>query len=177
MRKPVQPRQMDIRLTFWDTGAPGPRELPALALVEEVGRHRIEIRSGAWCTFEIQDTNHPHLHRDFSELCIVVEGRGTFSHGAERHALAAGSVFIADPGVLHEIRSPTRDLLLAYFTVRIDRARVAVGRRYEDRVVDRFLAGHRICVDAQDHLIGQLAQLRSRGSAAHAAAWRNHQAM
>lgn len=170
-------RGMDIRVTYSDTGGDGPRPLPAVACDLQLGRHRLRLRAGAYCRFDAMWSNHPHLHRDYHELCYVLEGRGEFSHGGTRHALGPGSVFVADPGVTHEISSPrTRDLLLVFLTIRIDRRPLPLGREWADALVDRFLADHRVAADGVTH-VRPLLDLLGPGGGAEVAAQRHRRCL
>jgi AraC-like DNA-binding protein len=171
---------MDIRLTYSDLGSatsPGPLSLPSMHLEETLGKHRIDLRSGSWCRFDAMPTNHPHLHRDVFEFSIVAEGSGLFIHGKERHRLARGSVFVADPDVVHEIRSPSRDLLKVYFVLRIDASRSEASSRYEDALLERFMRGHHLIAGGCEHLLSYLALFTARGDEQTSPSFRQHQLM
>ena len=55
------------------------------------------------------DPQQPHT-RD--ELYVVVEGRGEFACGAERHAFAPGDVLFVPAGVEHRFENFTDDLVV-----------------------------------------------------------------
>ena len=108
------------------------------------GRHSLALAAGAVCRFDLQPTNGRHRHNYF-EVCLVLGGQGTFVHGGKTFALSAGDVFLAEPGVEHEISSrETRDLELIYFSFDIASGRSALGERHEDRLLDAFLAARRL---------------------------------
>ncbi|MFI8084764.1 helix-turn-helix domain-containing protein [Kitasatospora sp. NPDC086009] len=48
--------------------------------------------------------NYWHRH-SFYEVCLAYGGAGRFSAGQEHHEVGAGDVFVARPGVVHEIES------------------------------------------------------------------------
>ena len=54
--------------------------------------------------------NYWHRH-SFYEVCLCYSGSGRFSHGADEFTVGAGEIFLARPGVLHEIESDSRDPL------------------------------------------------------------------
>ncbi len=54
--------------------------------------------------------NYWHRH-SYYEVCLVHAGAGEFRHGDARFAVSPGMVFLARPGVLHEIESSELDPL------------------------------------------------------------------
>ncbi len=91
--------------------------------------------------------NRVHRHSYF-EPCIVISGAGDFEHGADRHSLAPGDLFLADPGVYHEIRSlESRDLQLYFISFQIAVHHSADGRHSSELIppslITSFLARHR----------------------------------
>lgn len=52
--------------------------------------------------------NYLHQH-SFYEVCLAYAGTGVFRHGDDEVAVTAGEVFLARPGVLHEIESTGDD--------------------------------------------------------------------
>ena len=101
-------------------------------------------------SFERVTRNRMHLH-SFYEPCIV-SGSGEFEHGPRVFALREGDLFIADPGVHHEIRSlGTKDLklfFLAFHVVRSTHAGAGMRPAFPD-----FLAGHSVHLSDQTQLI------------------------
>src|SRR5258707_15172923 len=72
--------------------------------------------------FEQVPENRVARH-SFFEPCIVLSGSGEFEHGSAVFSLREGDLFIANPGVYHEIRSlKTRDLGLYFLAFSIARA-------------------------------------------------------
>jgi AraC-like DNA-binding protein len=94
-----------------------------------------------------------HRH-DFFEPCYVVSGRGDFYHGEQHFPLRKGDLFIAKPGVFHEITSlETRDLHLLFTTFALAEAREARTRdSFQDETVWQFLKGHRVIARRQEHI-------------------------
>jgi mannose-6-phosphate isomerase-like protein (cupin superfamily) len=108
------------------------------------GRHSLALEAGAVCRFDLQPTNGRHRHNYF-EMCLVLRGRGLFTHGGKTFALAAGDVFLAEPDVEHEIASrQTRDLELVYFSFDITTGRSPAAERHEDALLGAFLAARRL---------------------------------
>ena len=104
-------------------------------------------------SFDTVARNRVHRHSYF-EPCIVISGSGDFEHGGDSYALAAGDLFLAEPGVYHEIRSlRSRDLKLYFVSFQI--ARRSSDKNDQSRglvppsLITRFLARHRT------HLSGQ----------------------
>ncbi|MDJ0917130.1 MAG: AraC family transcriptional regulator [Woeseiaceae bacterium] len=108
-------------------------------------------------SFDTVARNRIHRHSYF-EPCIVISGAGDFEHGAERYALGPGDLFLADPGVYHEIRSlKSRDLKLYFVSFQI------AIRRSKDRdrsaaltpqsLITSFLARHRTHLTNQSDVI------------------------
>jgi AraC-like DNA-binding protein len=107
------------------------------------GRHTLVIQPGTVCRFDRQPTNGLHRHPYF-ELCLVLGGRGEFIHGDRTFALGAGDVFLSEPEVDHEIRSPrTRDLELVFFSFEIATARVLAADAGDEEPCASFLRGRR----------------------------------
>lgn len=74
--------------------------------------------------------NYWHIH-SFVEVCLAYSGRGRFRYGEEERDVGAGDVFIARPGVVHEIESSAdQPLGIAFwgFTLRSERRRSSSDR-------------------------------------------------
>ena len=104
-------------------------------------------------SFDTVTRNRVHRHSYF-EPCIVISGSGDFEHGDDSYSLATGDLFIADPGVYHEIRSlESRDLRLYFVSFQIARRPSGKSDQTDGLVppslISRFLARHRT------HLSGQ----------------------
>ncbi len=125
------------------------------------------LRNGNFCLFREQRTNSPHLHKEGFEICLVLEGSGKYLHGGCEHPLRKGDLFLADPGVVHEISSQeTGDLLLAFFVVFADKApeRPLPGEaRREEGVLRRFLEGHAVLTGGCEDLSGYVKLLSREG--------------
>jgi AraC-like DNA-binding protein len=104
-------------------------------------------------------TNHPHHHACY-ELCLVTAGTGLFTHGNEEFDISRGDVFIADPGVLHEISSfETLDLDLVFFQFELlggnwrgDAGEVRLGSFADD---------HHIIAHGEHHLLDLLTAINT----------------
>ncbi|MEM1060063.1 MAG: AraC family transcriptional regulator, partial [Verrucomicrobiota bacterium] len=118
--------------------------LPSLEWEESTGRHAVRFSTGGSVRFDRSPTNLRHRH-DYWEICLVLSGAGVYHHGDRSHALEPGDLFLADPGVTHEITSyKTRDLALVFFNARILGTPSPLGERAEDGWVARFLEGHAV---------------------------------
>lgn len=86
-----------------------------------LGSHRIDIETGGFVSFDAQPTNSPHRH-DYFEVCLALSGTGRYVHGGRSFRLQRGSVFLAEPGVVHEISSfETCDLRLYFLVLSLQR--------------------------------------------------------
>ena len=56
-----------------------------------------------------------HIHPDAEELVVVTKGRGTAIIGGDEHAIAAEDVLYIPPGVEHEVRNTSEELLGVIF--------------------------------------------------------------
>ena len=124
---------------------------------ELLGVHRLDIEAGGFVCFDVQLTNSPHKH-DYFELCVVLSGSGRYHHGGRSHDLGPGTVFLAEPGVVHEITSfETRDLHLYFVSMTVARLGSDV-RGADDTAVGAFLASHAVAVDGHA-LLGDYGRL------------------
>jgi AraC-like DNA-binding protein len=108
-------------------------------------------------SFEHVTRNRVHRH-SFFEPCIVVSGTGEFEHGPALFSLREGDLFIANPGVYHEIRSlRTTDLGLYFLAFSIARAsrtsRSGELRGLRQETLVEFLRSHSVHLPGQSHLI------------------------
>jgi AraC-like DNA-binding protein len=103
---------------------------------------------------------------------LVTAGRGLFVHDGHRHHLRPGTIAVADPTVPHEILAPERDMMLVFWTVRIEPLG-APAQRWEDRVAAAFLRGHRAVRHGQEALARLLLPLAEQ--AMPAPAWASRQ--
>lgn len=120
---------------------------------ETLGRFRLEVETQGRVRFDLQPTNGRHRH-DYVEICLVLSGSGRYLHGTGEYPLIAGDVFVADPGVTHEISShATRDLELWFLTLGVQQLDT-YAETSEDAVVAKYLESHRT------HASGQMALAR-----------------
>ncbi|WP_236023189.1 AraC family transcriptional regulator [Dictyobacter formicarum] len=88
-------------------------ELNNLALSVHLGSFASEMLG--WGFFEPRYwRNYLHTHSCF-EVCYAFQGEGQFRVGSEMHTINSGDVFIARPGVSHEIISAEERPLGIYF--------------------------------------------------------------
>ncbi|MEK6793788.1 MAG: AraC family transcriptional regulator [Spirochaetota bacterium] len=121
---------------------------------ELYGKYRVRVSTGAYCSFSERTTNSPHLHSAYHEICYVISGQGDYYYGNDHYPLQAGDVFIADPGIVHEITSHrTKDLYLVFFTFTVTPIEVAVSERFEDMLLDSFFAAHTIVIHGRDDIM------------------------
>lgn len=171
----------DINLPLSDTKAKSSgfagRALLQTSQEDIGGSHAWRLQNGSICSFSKQRTNSPHIHRDGYEVCLVLEGSGNYLHGGIEYPLGPGDLFLADPGVTHEISShKTADLLLAFFVIFIgepsldDNPKRAASND-ADAIIGRFLEGHAViagdCGDLADYirLLTRTGRRQSAGSA------------
>jgi AraC-like DNA-binding protein len=110
-----------------------------------------------YVSFEQVTRNRVHRH-SFFEPCIVLSGTGEFEHGSAVFSLREGDLFIANPGVYHEIRSlRTTDLGLYFLAFSIARAsrpsRSGEQRGLRQETMAEFIRGHNVYLPGQSHLI------------------------
>ena len=160
---------MDIRWTYSETGG---QLFPFVVERIQWGRHWVEVCTGSWCRFDEQTTNYPHRHEGFYECWLVTAGTGVYQHGDERYPLQAGVLNVADPGITHEIISHTGDLVLVYWTIRLESG-PGQDERFEERIVSQFAKGHRHHCIQQQHLLSHFMLLSE--SAGPIPQWRQRQ--
>ena len=128
---------------------------------ETLGRTRLEVETHGIVHFDRQPTNGRHRH-DFVEVCLVLAGTGRYVHGSGEYPLTSGDVFVADPGMTHEISShATRDLDLWFLTLGFRRLDDGPSTP-EDAVVERYLARHRTHAKGADALARYLPLIDER---------------
>lgn len=122
-----------------------------MTIRETLGRYRVELDTHGRVRFDVQPTNGLHRH-SFYEICLVLQGSGRYVHGDGEYPLRTGDVFVADPGVGHEISShSTRDLEIWFLTLTVQRFEGHTAS-IEDAVVDRYLERHRTHASGQGAL-------------------------
>jgi AraC-like DNA-binding protein len=110
-----------------------------------------------YVSFEQVTRNRVHRH-SFFEPCIVLSGTGEFEHGSAVFSLRQGDLFIANPGVYHEIRSlRTADLGLYFLAFSIARAsqtsRPGERPALRQETMAEFIRCHSVYLPGQSHLI------------------------
>ena len=78
-----------------------------------MGLWQVWISMGNYIDFQ-GGRNKLHQH-SYYEACIVLEGEGKFYHGRQVYRLKQGVLFIADPGIAHEIVSSGKNHLKIQF--------------------------------------------------------------
>lgn len=119
-----------------------------MVVKEILGAHRIEIETGGFVSFDTQLTNSPHKH-DYYEICLALLGSGEYWHGGKSFQIRPGTIFLAEPGVVHEIASfKTKDLRLYFVTMTLSRLDGPLGRE-ADPILGSFESSHQIA--STDH--------------------------
>lgn len=127
-----------------------------------VGRFRLEVQTHDNVRFDVQPTNGLHRH-NFTEICLVLSGKGKFRHGSAMYSLRPGDLFAADPGILHEISShETRDLELWFLALTTQDLHEG-AMTDADRVVEKYTRRHSILVSNQGRLENYLPLLQDEG--------------
>lgn len=140
-----------------------------MVVKEILGAHRIEIETGGFVRFDVQLTNSPHKH-DYYELCLALEGSGEYWHGGRSFHIRPGTIFLAEPGVVHEIASfKTKDLSLYFVTMTLNRLEGPLGRE-TNPILGSFESGHQIVSPDHQTLASYVPLIDN------AAAWRQDSA-
>lgn len=146
-------------------------------LRESYSRNGIEMEVGGYCPFDVQPTNSLHQH-NYYEVCLVLSGRGEYLHGGRRYALVPRQVFLAEPGIMHEITSfTTQDLRVFFISFSLFRTGGAQPGGLEDEILESFLRAHRIVAAAGPELQDYLALVGTEGSSAEPRAKARQSAM
>lgn len=82
----------------------------ASLLIED---YEVWISTGNFLNFQGK-RNELHRH-SYYEVCLVLDGKGEFLYDEDKYKLKGGDLFIADPGVIHEIISDDIDHLKIQF--------------------------------------------------------------
>ncbi len=109
-----------------------------------MGKWTLWFRSGNYLDFK-GSRNLQHRH-SYYEVCLVLGGTGTFTHGDQIHSLETGDLFIADPGVIHEIISSRQDSLkiqfLSFNFEKDEQKQTDEDETVQDRCIGEFLKNH-----------------------------------
>lgn len=118
-----------------------------------MGTYRLLLSQPHCVRFDQQPRNFVHRHT-FFEPCLVTSGSGDFMHGGKHFKLRTGDLFIAEPGVFHEITSlKTRDLELLFTSFAVTEVEGS-DRAFssEDRIIRGFLNQHVVWRNGQHYL-------------------------
>lgn len=116
-------------------------------LIFEIGRALLAVTPGDVCTFYPDfASNGLHSHHIY-ELSYVLSGKGSFICGEKAFRLQKGDIFVADPGLMHEI---TRDSSLSkkaglqvyYLTFHIEYPESWTPSGPEEKILYHFLQAH-----------------------------------
>lgn len=130
----------------------------------EFGACRLECWTGLRCDFLPGETNGLHTHT-YHEICLTLSGHGFFRHGAELYDLGPGEVFVADPGVAHEIftRGEALSLIFLSFEITFAAEHGAIpSKSVEAGTLQRFVTGHRVHASGLGRCADALPLLQSR---------------
>lgn len=119
-----------------------------------LGGHDLLVSKAHSCAFGPRTPrNGVHRHACY-EVCLALEGSGTFLCGTAAHAIEPGAVFIVSPQVDHEIVSREPDWLkLHFFTFSLSPCRAGGGPwTEEDGLLERFLRHHRTVAPRRGYL-------------------------
>lgn len=127
-----------------------------------VGGGRIEVLH--WAYEENLVDNRPHRHTYFEACLVGRHGSGMFNEPAGEHVLAPGTLFVARPGVVHNIANTATPLMELYW--------VAFGWSSEDkqprsdgeRSMRSFVESERCVVPDQQSLLLLWEALRVNAS-------------
>lgn len=87
--------------------------LNTLAGQHEIGDAAIEVLHLAYA--EHLEDNVPHRHTYFEVCSVGAYGKGVFTAQGEKYSLAPGDLFIARPGVVHQIQNTSHRLMELYW--------------------------------------------------------------
>lgn len=132
---------------------------------EALGRYRLSCKVGTYCLFGYEQVSNQRHRHDCYELCIIMDGKGSFIYNDTEYRLQKGDIIIADPGVGHEIQANMQEnLLLLYIFLEINgNRRTAAGKTYGEICVEGFLRGHRPKV-SQEQLLAYLTFIEAYNS-------------
>lgn len=117
--------------------------LTGMRIERNIGKYVLKIEAGGYCKF---DEKHPcngyHKHQNY-EICFVTSGIGVFEHGNLIYELSEGDVFIAEPHIVHEIRTNGM-LQLVFITVKIASVSYNSVEDYDEKILENFIKAHNI---------------------------------
>ncbi len=101
-------------------------DLAGLLVAGEVDGMAVDYLSWGFYTPAVW-RNTPHTH-SFHEVCLAYAGSGTFTVEGTAHPVAAGELFVARPGEVHEIVShPEAGLGIAFWGFALDTTALPEG--------------------------------------------------
>ena len=107
-----------------------------------LGAREFWVQTGNYLDFE-GGRNHLHRH-SYYEACLVLDGKGRFLYGDREYKVGKGDLFIADPGVVHEIVSHSGDHLKIQFLAFSFEDTDSLNETLQDSSIRVFLKDHRI---------------------------------
>jgi AraC family transcriptional regulator, transcriptional activator of pobA len=117
--------------------------LTGLRMERNIGKYVLTIETGGYCRFdEKYPCNGYHKHKNY-EVCFVTAGRGIFEHGSHIYELSEGDIFIAEPQIIHEIRTNGM-LQLVFITVRIASVNHNSIEDNDEKILENFIKAHDI---------------------------------
>lgn len=128
-----------------------------------LGAVEIEFEVGSYCVFDVKaPSNGLHYHNCY-EIAYVTGGKGYFVNNDMKTKLGKGSVFIAEPDVVHEIIRDDSDshmnLELVYMLFRVHPVIGGLTTNYNEKVVRTFLKSHQISTYDHGHVAGYLKMI------------------
>lgn len=119
----------------------------------------MSINPGVHCLFNHSTpTNSYHMHNCY-ELCIVTSGKGFYKYGDQVYEIEEGDLFVADPGILHEIAilpEKKQSMGIFYFSfeiVGVDQLSVPSSH---DSILKKFLYTHEQVAKGQNQILFML---------------------
>lgn len=129
------------------------------------GTVELELEVGSYCVFDQKaPSNGSHFHNCY-EIAYVTGGKGNFTNNDTNSKLGRGSVFIAEPDVVHEI---TRDvanhhmkLELVYILFRVHPVTDEHTRDYNEKLIRAFVKSHQVCAIDSGHVAAYMQMIDS----------------
>ena len=112
----------------------------------KLGNREFWVQTGNYLDFK-GGRNRLHRH-SYYEVCLVLEGKGKFSYGESEYSLRRGDLFIADPGVVHEIVShPREHMKIQFLAFSFGESGPSESEEtLQDSSISAFLKEHRIII-------------------------------
>lgn len=107
--------------------------------------YTLSFRRVEYFTFDFEKISNGTHYHDCYEMVYVISGEAIFRTDKEEERLGPSSLYMADPGALHEIHIDKRkQMSLIYFVFSIrknDRSPVFLSQK--EKTVESFLSGHK----------------------------------